>query len=179
MGFFLGLGPICCLLWLCCCLLCHCIYCSIFNYNLLLATLLIIGCNVNEEVNWAKEIDTTQNNLKNQHGITVEVKDKPKRIQALNPSHYQKEDCLAKVKMSSSTFRKHEKLGDESNFAACKVRLDIIADNNHVLEYIQRRMPEPPENASASLKIGRRQVSPKQSKLQLMVYNIILAMLGI
>ena len=54
--------------------------------------------------------------------------------------------------MSSSTFKEHEKLGDASNFAAWKVRLEIITDNNDVLEYIQGRMPKPPENASASLK---------------------------
>jgi len=38
--------------------------------------------------------------------------------------------------MSSSTFEEHEKLGDASIFAAWKVRLEIISNNNDVLEYI-------------------------------------------
>ena len=53
--------------------------------------------------------------------------------------------------MSSSSFKEHEKLGDASNFAAWKVILEIIADNNDVLEYIQGRMPDPPKNDSAYL----------------------------
>jgi len=54
--------------------------------------------------------------------------------------------------MSSSTFKEDENLGDTSNFVAWKVRFEIIADNNDVLEYIQGGMPEPPENASTSFK---------------------------
>jgi len=45
--------------------------------------------------------------------------------------------------MSSSFFKEHEKLGDSSNFVAWKIRLEIIADNNDVLEYIQGKVYEP------------------------------------
>jgi len=54
--------------------------------------------------------------------------------------------------MSSYFFKEHEKLGDSSNFAAWKVRLEIIADNNDVLDSIQGRVLAPPENASIAIK---------------------------
>lgn len=43
-------------------------------------------------------------------------------------------------------------MGDSSNFAAWKAGLKIIADNNDVLEYIQGKVPEPPENAFVTAK---------------------------
>ena len=39
-------------------------------------------------------------------------------------------------------------MGDSSNFAAWKFKLEIITDNNDVLDYIQGRVPKPPEIAS-------------------------------
>ena len=54
--------------------------------------------------------------------------------------------------MSSYTFKEHENFGDASNFTTWKVRLEIIADNNDVLDFIQGRVPEPPVNASAVVK---------------------------
>ena len=56
-------------------------------------------------------------------------------------------------------------MGDASNFGAWKVKLEIIADNNDVLEYIQGRMPEPPENASASLKNRYKKGESKAKKI--------------
>jgi len=56
-------------------------------------------------------------------------------------------------------------LQDTSNFVAWKVRLEIIAENNDVLEYIQGRMPEPPENASASLKRRYKKGKSKENQL--------------
>eukprot|EP00253_Pinus_taeda_P032761 PITA_32761 len=52
----------------------------------------------------------------------------------------------------SSSFKENEKLGDSSNFAARKVRLEIIVDNNDVMGYIQGKVSEPPENASVAAK---------------------------
>ena len=46
--------------------------------------------------------------------------------------------------------KENEKLGDSSNFSTCKVRLEIIADKNDVLDYIQGTILEPLENASAA-----------------------------
>jgi len=54
--------------------------------------------------------------------------------------------------MSSSFFKEHENLGDSSKFVAWKVGLEIIADNNDVLDFIQGRVPDPPKNASSSIK---------------------------
>ena len=67
--------------------------------------------------------------------------------------------------MSSFTFKEHEKLGDASSFAAWKVRLEIIAENNDVLEYIQGRIPEPPENASASIKSRYKKGESKAKRI--------------
>lgn len=67
--------------------------------------------------------------------------------------------------MSPSTFNEHEKLGDVSNFATWKVRLEIIADNNDLLKYIQGRMPEHPENASAPLKNRYKKVESKAKQI--------------
>lgn len=67
--------------------------------------------------------------------------------------------------MSCSTFKKQEKLGDASKFVEWKVRLEIIADNNDVLEYIQGRMLEPPENSSTSLKNRYKKSESKAKKL--------------
>lgn len=39
--------------------------------------------------------------------------------------------------MSTSYFKENEKLGDSSNFAAWKIRLEIIAKDNDAWEYIQ------------------------------------------
>jgi len=39
--------------------------------------------------------------------------------------------------MSTSYFKENEKLGDSSNFAAWKIRLEIVVDDNNVWEYIQ------------------------------------------
>ena len=46
----------------------------------------------------------------------------------------------------SSFFKQNEKLCDSSNFAAWKVKLEIIANNNNVLDYIQENVLEPLEN---------------------------------
>ena len=54
--------------------------------------------------------------------------------------------------MSSSTFEEHAKLGDTSNFVAQKVRLEIIADENNVFEYIQGKMLEPSKYAFVVIK---------------------------
>jgi len=54
--------------------------------------------------------------------------------------------------MSSSFFKVNEKLGNSSNFVAWKIKLEIIADNNDVLEYIQGKVPRPPKNASTAAK---------------------------
>ena len=75
----------------------------------------------------------------------------PKEDKQWSP-HYHNADLLAKVNISSSTSKKHEKLGDASNFVAWKFRLEIIAENNDVLEYVQWWIPEPPENGSDSIK---------------------------
>lgn len=40
----------------------------------------------------------------------------------------------------TSYFNGDEKLGDSSIFVACKFMLDIIADNNDVLDYIQGKV---------------------------------------
>jgi len=47
----------------------------------------------------------------------------------------------------TSYFKSDENLGDSSNFVAWKVRLDIVANNSDVLDYIQGKVPEPLENA--------------------------------
>eukprot|EP00253_Pinus_taeda_P023604 PITA_23604 len=52
----------------------------------------------------------------------------------------------------TSFFNSDEKLHNSSNFVAWKVRLEIIANNNDVLDYIQGKVPEPPENASVVAK---------------------------
>ena len=45
--------------------------------------------------------------------------------------------------MYSSFFKENEKLGDSSNIVSCKIRLEIIVDNNDALEYIQGMVPKP------------------------------------
>lgn len=62
-------------------------------------------------------------------------------------------------------FKSDEKLGDSSNFVACKVRLEIIADNSDVLDYIQVKVPKPPENASAAAKNKHKKGELKQKKI--------------
>jgi len=49
-----------------------------------------------------------------------------------------------------SFFKENENLGNSSNFAAWKVRLEIIVDNTDVSEYIQGKVPEPSENTSTT-----------------------------
>jgi len=65
----------------------------------------------------------------------------------------------------ASFFKSDEKLGDSSNFATWKVRLEIVADNNDVLDYIKGKVPAPPENASKSFKKKHKKGELKQSKL--------------
>ena len=56
-------------------------------------------------------------------------------------------------------------MGDASNFATCKVRFEIRADNNGVLEYIQGRMLELPKNASACLNNRYKKGESKEKKI--------------
>ena len=67
--------------------------------------------------------------------------------------------------MSSSTFKEHEKLGEASSFATWKVTLEVIADNNDVLEYIQGRMPDPPKNTSSSIRNIYKKGESKSKKI--------------
>lgn len=77
--------------------------------------------------------------------------------------------------MSSSFFKGHEKLGDLSNFSAWKVMLEIIADNNDVLVFIQGRVLEPPENASAVVKNKHKkgELKAKQIIADGLQYNLL------
>lgn len=43
--------------------------------------------------------------------------------------------------------------------------MEIIVDNNDVLEFIQGRVPEPPENASAAVKNKHKKGELKTKKL--------------
>jgi len=49
--------------------------------------------------------------------------------------------------MSTSYFNEVEKLEDSSNFVTWKIRLEIIADDNDVWEYIQGEETELMKNA--------------------------------
>jgi len=65
----------------------------------------------------------------------------------------------------TSFFKSDEKLGHSSNFVAWKVRLEIIADNNDVLKYIQGKLLESPENASATTKNNHKKGELKERKI--------------
>lgn len=54
--------------------------------------------------------------------------------------------------MYTSYFKDNEKLGDSSNFASWKIRLEVILDDNDVLEYEQGKVPEPPTNSPSAIK---------------------------
>jgi len=49
--------------------------------------------------------------------------------------------------MSTSFFKGDEKLSDSSNIVAWKIRLEVILYENDILEYVEGKVPEPPENA--------------------------------
>jgi len=67
--------------------------------------------------------------------------------------------------MSSYFFKEHEKLGDSSNFVAWKIRLEIIANNNDVLEYIQGKYLSLRRMLLLLPKNSTIKVSQKKSKL--------------
>lgn len=75
--------------------------------------------------------------------------------------------------MSTSYFKKNEKLGDSSNFATWKIRLQIIADDNDVWEYIQGKVLEPLENAPTAAKNKYKKGELKAKKIIAKVYKII------
>lgn len=56
-------------------------------------------------------------------------------------------------------------MGDLSNFATWKIRLDIIANNNYVLEFIQGQVHNPPENASTTTKENHKKGELKVKKI--------------
>ena len=68
--------------------------------------------------------------------------------------------------MPFSFFKEHEKLGDSSKFVAWNVRLEIVTDNNHVLDFIEGRKPKPQENASAAIENKHKKGKGKPSKLR-------------
>ena len=67
--------------------------------------------------------------------------------------------------MSSSYFKEHEKLGDSSNFFSWKIRLEIIADSNDVLEFVQGKIPESLENASVAAKNNHKKCELKENQI--------------
>ena len=67
--------------------------------------------------------------------------------------------------MTTSYFKEVEKLGDSFNFAAWKIRLEIISDDNDVLEYIQGKVPEPLENALVAAKNKYKKGELKAKKI--------------
>jgi len=56
-------------------------------------------------------------------------------------------------------------MGDSSNFATWKVRLEIIVVNNDVLDYIQGKVPEPTESAFATVKNKHKKGVLKEKKI--------------
>jgi len=57
------------------------------------------------------------------------------------------------------------KLGDSSNFAAWKIKLEVILDDNDVLEYVEGKVPEPLKNALASTKSRYKKGELKVKKI--------------
>lgn len=69
------------------------------------------------------------------------------------------------VKMSISYFNNIEKLGDSSNFVAWKIVVEAILDDNDVLEYVEGKVPEPPENAPTAIKAKYNKGDIKAKKI--------------
>lgn len=67
--------------------------------------------------------------------------------------------------MSTSYFKYYEKLGDSSNFAAWKIRLEEILDENDVLEYVEEKVPVPLKNALATGKSKYKKGELKANKI--------------
>jgi len=65
----------------------------------------------------------------------------------------------------SSLFKENETLGNSSNFTAWKVKLEIIADNKDVLDYIQGKVPKPPKNSSDVVKNKHKKGELKAKKI--------------
>ena len=56
-------------------------------------------------------------------------------------------------------------MGDSSNFVAWKVRLEIIAVNNDVLDYIQGKVPDSSENPSIAFNNKQNKGELKSNKI--------------
>lgn len=69
------------------------------------------------------------------------------------------------VKMPTSYFKDNGKLDDSSNFAAWKIRLEFILDDNDVLEYVQGKVLEPSSNASSAIKSKYKKGELKANKV--------------
>lgn len=69
--------------------------------------------------------------------------------------------------MSTSYFKDSEKLGDSSNFVAWKIRLEVTLDENDVLEYVEGKVPVPPENAIATAKSKYKKGDLKAKKINI------------
>jgi len=62
--------------------------------------------------------------------------------------------------MNTSFFNDSKKMGDSSNFVAWKIRLEVILDENDVLEYVEGKVREPPQNALVATKSKNKKVIP-------------------
>jgi len=67
--------------------------------------------------------------------------------------------------MSTTYFKENEKLDYSSNFTAWKFVLEIIGDGNYDWEYIQGKVPEPPENAFVATKNKYKKGELKEKKI--------------